>query len=93
MRVSGLNFISLTVSPHHIRDKKIRDRGIREIMTRTPGIGLSMDDNTAIIIQDDRYKIIKSKNNTKIRKVFNNKGQIVESELLNKGTLNDLVKQ
>ena len=92
MRVSGLNFISLTVSPHHIRDKKIRDRGIREIMTRTPGVGLSMDDNTAIIIQDDRYKIIRSKNNTKIRKVFNSRERIIEIKLEDKGFLNDLVK-
>jgi dipeptidase E len=53
MRITGLRLVPLTLSPHHIREKKFRDAGLRAIMKRTPGVALALDDNTAIVIQND----------------------------------------
>lgn len=91
MRVAGLNLFPLTISPHHIRDKKIRDKGIEIIMSRTPGIGLAMDDGTALIIQDEKYSIIAFHKGAKIDKVTRKKGKITRDRLKNRGDLTELL--
>lgn len=93
MRVCGLGIIPLTVSPHHIREKKLRDAGLVKLMKKTPGIGLALDDYSAILIQDDRYEILKSKKNVGIVKVFRNKGKIERIPLKSSGTLVELLEK
>ncbi|MDD2766282.1 MAG: peptidase E [Candidatus Moranbacteria bacterium] len=93
MRVRGLGIIPLTVSPHHIREKKLRDAGLVKLIKRTPGIGLALDDYTAILIQDDRYEILKSKKDVGIVKVFRNKGKIEQIPLKSSGTLVELLEK
>lgn len=90
MRVAGLNLFSLTISPEHIRDKKIRDEGIKIIMQRTPGVGLAMDDYTALVIQNNSYKIWHSRKNVGITKYFK-KDKIIKKNLPSKGVLSDLI--
>lgn len=58
MRVRGLGLLPYTVSPHHVREKKRRDDGLAEIMQRTPGIGIAIDDGAALVISDDTYRIV-----------------------------------
>ena len=90
MRVSALGFLSLTMSPHHIREKKLRNPGIREMMQRTPGVALALDDNSAILIQDDRYEILRSKPMVGIKKVFRKNGKVEVVSLKDSGTLEEL---
>lgn len=90
MRVSALGLLPFTVSPHHIREKKLRDPGIKEMMSRTPGIALALDDNSAILIQDNRYEILRSKPGVGIKKVFRKDGKIETKSLKDSGTFEEL---
>lgn len=90
MRVSALGFLPFTVSPHHVREKKLRDPGIKEVMQRTPGIALALDDNSAILVHDDRFEILRSKPGVGIRKIFRKNGKIEVRSLKDSGTLEEL---
>jgi len=93
MRLSGLGLVPLTLSPHHIREKKLRESGMEEIMRRTPGVALALDDNSAIVIQDDRYEVLKSKKDAGIKKVFSNKGRVEWKPLKTSGSLSELLEK
>lgn len=90
MRVAALGVLPFTVSPHHIREKKLRNLGIEEMMKRTPGVALALDDNSAILVQDNRYEILRSKTGAGISKVFQKNGKIEKKPLKESGTLEDL---
>lgn len=90
MRVSALGFLPLTISPHHIREKKLRDPGIKEMMLRTSGVALALDDNSAILIQNDRFEILRSKPGARIKKVFKRNGKIESKPLKDSGMLEEL---
>jgi dipeptidase E len=97
-RVKGLNIISskqsMTLSPHNIREKKIREESIKEIMSHTSGVCLAIDDNAALFIQDDKqikeYKIWTSKKDVGIKKIFKLKNKIIIKQLKKKGNLVEL---
>lgn len=91
MRVKGLNLINLTISPHHIREKEFRLLGIDNIMMRTSGIGLGIDDNPALLIQDDSYEIIRSKPKASIKKFFKKGNCIISKPILEKSTISSLL--
>lgn len=93
MRVSALGLVPLTLSPHHIREKKLRESGMQDIMQRTPGVALALDDNSAILIQDDRYEVLKSKQDAGIKKVFRKKGKVEWKPLKMAGSLTDLLEK
>ncbi len=91
-RLSCLGLVNLTVSPHHIREPH-RKEGMIEIMRRTSGVGIALDDNCALEIVDDRYRIISSKKGANAHKVYYSKGKL-HYELLDKkkdyASLNEL---
>ena len=93
MRVSGLNLLPITVSPHHIREKKLRDPGIKQMMEKTPGIALALDDNAAICIEGDKYKILRSKPDAEIAKVFRMNGKVKKILFPESGLLADLYRK
>ncbi len=93
MRVSGLDLISCTVSPHHVREKSLRVAGIKKLMLRTPGIGLGIDDNAALLIQADHYEIISSGKNATVRKFFRRKNEIINSNVKSSGSLDSLLSK
>jgi len=93
MRVRGLNLIPVSLSPHHIREKKLRDPGLMDLMKKTSGIGLAIEDCAAILIQDDRYEILKSKKDVGIAKVFKNKGKMERVPLKTSGSLVELLEK
>lgn len=93
MRISGLNFLPLTVSPHHVREKKLRDPGIKEMMKKTPGVALALDDNTAVLIRGDRYEVLKSKENVGVSKVFRVYGKVQRAPLKSSGSLKELYEK
>ena len=82
MRISGLGIISCTASPHHIREKEKRDSGLVTIMRKTNGVGLAIDDNTALLVQGDKYKVLTSKPGTNIIKVYYRKKDAKQSKFI-----------
>ncbi|MFZ1719968.1 MAG: peptidase E [Candidatus Moraniibacteriota bacterium] len=90
MRVTGLGLLPFTLSPHHVKEKKLRDAGIKKIMTRTPGVALALDDNSAICFQGDRYQMFTSKKGVGIKKVFFKNGKIEVVAIKEKGLMSDL---
>jgi len=68
-KLKGLGLVSLTLSPHHIREKK-RKPALIKIMKSTPGVGIALDDYSALEIVNDSYRIITSKSLPKAHKVY-----------------------
>ena len=91
MRVSGLGIIPCTVSPHHVREKEKREPGLAAIMHKTSGVGLAIDDNAAILIQNNEYKVLTSKPGVGIIKVCKHKNKIEKTEVPHCGMLSDLL--
>lgn len=103
-RVKGLDMIpvgkSICLSPHHIREKEIRDKSIREIMLRTPGICLAVDDKTALFIYDEissrtkkkilKYEIWRAEKNLGITKYFQVNERIKKERVLKRGVLEEV---
>lgn len=89
MRVNGLGMIHLTASPHHVCEKS-RSRGLERMMKRTPGVALALDDNAAIFIEDDRYRIVRSRQDAGVAKVFQKKGKIEKIPLKEHGAVKEL---
>jgi len=95
MRVSGLNLINLTVSPHHIREKN-RDDGLIKLMKHTSGVAIALDDNSALEIVGDTYRIINSQKEAGAKKVYYLKGKPYQDKIEIKREyhpLSDLVKK
>jgi dipeptidase E len=69
MRVSGLDLVNLTISPHHIREVG-RDNGLAKLMQRTSGVAIALDDNCAIEIIDGKYRIISARKGVRAKKVY-----------------------
>ena len=81
VRISGLNLIPALASPHHIREPHRRD-GIIELMKKTSGVGIALDDNSALEIVDEKYRIITSQLGAKAHKVYHHRGHLHYSEIL-----------
>ena len=92
MRVRGLGFVHATLSPHHIREKKLRDPGMREMMRRTSGVALALDDNSALIIEGENYRVVMSKKNVGIRRVYRKRGEMFLEKIQPAGKLDELLR-
>lgn len=68
-KMGCLDFVNLTVSPHHILEPN-RKPALINIMKKTPGVGIALDDYTALEILGDTYRIITSKKTANVNKVF-----------------------
>ena len=79
MRVSGLGFINAMYCPHYHFEK--REASFSEMIARRGGIGIACDNNAAIEIVGDHYRILTSTPNAKAYKLFKRKGRAVIAEL------------
>lgn len=75
IRVAGLGLVNLIISPHHIREPH-RKPSLINIMKRTPGMGIALDDFCALEIVDDRYRIITSRRRAKAFRVYHKDGKV-----------------
>jgi dipeptidase E len=80
-RISALDFVHASVSPHHIREKKDRVPAIKRMMRTTSGVALAIDDNAAIEVADDEYRIISSRPHSKVHKVYHKNGRLHYEEV------------
>ena len=68
-KMGCLDFVNLTISPHHILEPN-RKPALINIMKKTPGVGIALDDYAALEILEDMYRIIISKKTANVNKVF-----------------------
>jgi len=69
VKVRGLNFVNLLFCPHYDTQKK-RQPALKEMMKKTPGVAIAIDNCCAIEVIDDKYRIISSKPSANAYKVY-----------------------
>ena len=80
IRVSGMGWFNLTMSPHHLTEKK-RKPAITRMIGKYGGVGLALDDYAAIEILDDKFKIITTKPIARAHKVYKEKRKVIYEEI------------
>ena len=94
IRVSGLGFINAVYCPHyHIEN---REDTFSQMIAKRGGIGIACDNNAAIEIVGDHYRVLTSASDAKAYKLFKRNGQVTVTELpqdSDRTPLVDLLKQ
>lgn len=80
IRVRCLNFLPLAISPHHTREIN-RKKAFINIMKRTPGVGIALEDCSALEIINDKYRIISSNKIANAYKVYSYKKGVTYEKL------------
>lgn len=80
IRVSGLGWFDLTLSPHHLKERKRKPALIKQIK-KHGGIGLALDDYAALEILDKKFRIITAKPFARAFKAYRERGEVVYIEL------------
>lgn len=72
IKVRGLGILNALLCPHYHSKEYDKDRrpSLKEMMGKTVGVALAIDDFCACIFIDDTYKVITSKNNAATYKVY-----------------------
>ena len=79
IRVRGLGFIKAVYCPHYHVEK--REASFSEMIAKRGGIGIACDNNAAIEIVGEHYRILTSAPNGKAYKLFKRDGNAVITEL------------
>ena len=93
-RVSGLGFINAVYCPHYHFEK--REDAFSKMIEKRGGIGIACDNNAAIEIVGNRYRVLTSAPNAKAYKLFKRNGRAIVSELPQENEytpLDDLLKR
>ena len=80
IRVRGLGFVEGLFCPHYHFEKK-RKPELKRIMKSTPGVGIALENCSAIEILGDTYKIITSKKTANAYKVYWKDGKYHEKKI------------
>lgn len=75
IRVKGLGLIPGMNTPHYTDEQ--REQVFENLIKKKGGIGIALDNNTAIEVVDEKYRIITSKVGPKVYKVFKKNGKVV----------------
>ena len=79
IRVSGLGFINAVYCPHYHHEG--REDSFAEMIGKRGGIGIACDNNAAIEIVGDHYRVLTSAPNAKAYKLFKRNGRAIVREL------------
>ncbi len=79
IRVSGLGFINAVYCPHYHFEK--REDAFSKMIEKRGGIGIACDNNAAIEIVGNHYRVLTSTPNAKAYKLFKRNGRTIISEL------------
>ena len=79
IRVSGLGFINAVYCPHYHVEK--REASFSQVIAKRGGIGIACDNNAAIEIVGEHYRIFTSAPNAKAYKLFKRDRNAVITEL------------
>lgn len=77
IRVTGLNFVPFVLCPHYNVEAD-RKPDLKELMKRTPGVAIALDNCSAIEIIDAGYRILTSNNSARAYKVYWSNGEYFE---------------
>jgi dipeptidase E len=91
IKVSGLGIINALHSPHY--DFEPRRKGeLKQIMRKTSGIAIAIDNCCAIEIVNDKYRIISSKKGTNAYRVYWKKNKFYEEIIKHNKELSPLLE-
>lgn len=79
IRVRGLGFINAVYCPHYHFEK--RETSFSQMIAKRGGIGIACDNNAAIEIVGEHYRILTSASDGKAYKLFKRNGNAVITEL------------
>ncbi len=77
IKISGLNFINALCCPHYNAEEDRRPH-LKELMKKTSGVAIALDNCCALEIVDDKYRVITSRSDANAYKVYYRKGQFHE---------------
>jgi len=80
IRVRGLGLVEALFCPHYHFEKE-RKRALRRIMKSTSGVGIALENCSAIEILDNSYRIITSRKDANAYKVFWRQGKYWEKKI------------
>ena len=80
IRVSGLGFINAVYCPHYHSEN--REDAFLQMIAKRGGIGIACDNNAAIEIVGDHYRVLTSTADAKAYKLFKRNGRVVIAALL-----------
>lgn len=84
IRVRGLGLIKNLICPHvnsKMHDKSFRSKGLKNISQKKSGVAIALEDQCAIEIINDNYRIISANNSAKAFKVFWKNGKYYQQEI------------
>lgn len=77
IKVRGLNFVNALHCPHYDVEEDRRPN-LAELMKKTPGVAIAIDNCCAVEIVGDTYRVISSKENANAYKVYWKNGEFYE---------------
>lgn len=80
-KVSGLGFVGAAHSPHYDFEKA-RPEALKEMMRKTTGVAIAIENCAAMEIVGDEYRVITSKDSAKAFRVFWKRGEYFKEEIL-----------
>lgn len=69
IKVSGLNYADLLICPHYDVEKH-RQPALKAMMKKTKGVAIGVENNAALHIKGDQYRILVSKKNKKAYLIY-----------------------
>jgi len=80
IKVDGLGYIDAFHCPHF--DDDIREEDFKKMLKDYRNIkGIALENNSAIIIVDDKYRIISSREEANAYKLFNRDGEVISQKI------------
>jgi dipeptidase E len=80
IKVTGLNYADLLLCPHYDVEKH-RQPSLKAMMKKMKGIAIGVENNAALHIKDDQYRVLASKKNKKAYLIYWNRGEYVKQAL------------
>jgi len=80
IKVSGLNYLDTLICPHYDVEKH-RQPALKQMMKKTRGIAVALENCTALEIVDERFRILSSLKNKNAWKVYWHKGRFYKEKL------------
>ena len=80
IKVTGLGFIEAIHCPHYDSEPH-REENLKRIMKNSPLIAIAIEDNCAIQIEDEAYRIITSNSKAKAYKAYWKNGEYFKKEI------------
>ncbi|MCL5090765.1 MAG: Type 1 glutamine amidotransferase-like domain-containing protein, partial [Patescibacteria group bacterium] len=79
MRIKGLGFVPGIHCPHFHKEK--REEQFKEMVRKHGGIGIALDNNAALEVVGDKYRIIFSQPNAAAYLFYRQKGEVIIEKL------------